>query len=757
MRDLVRRITARTLRLSWRAPQSDAPADLQPDAVRPLGRVDLDGQAHDAWFCHPPATLIDHLHAPDAGWLRLPVALLPEAREAHPAGIDITVTASRTPSGRTHSATARLRPAQAGRWMDLSCRVPAAAGGDHAELTLRVQTSLAPGATSAWAWAIAGAPLLDIPRSPRELITIVRTLIARTRHEGWASVWRSASARLQMGPEPSYAAWALAHDPDNTALAHQRETSRTWPSRPLVSIITPAYNTRPEWLRACHESLRRQTYDHWEWCVCDDASPDPGVAATLAELAAEPDARMHVTRRASNGGISLATNDALSLASGDIVVLLDHDDALAPWALWEVVSAFNANPDLRLLYSDEDKLDAQGARCAPYFKPDWSPELLLATNYACHLTAARRELVTAVGGFQPGFEGAQDYDLWLRMTEVTTQVHHIPKVLYHWRMVPGSTAAAQTEKPWASDAGRRALAAAIARRGWNATVEPGATDGRYRVRTVVSQTPVSILLPTYGAATCPQGHAATAARAIVTMRETAGDSPIEFIIATDDGTVPDEVARALATVPHTMVPVPGAFNFSSRINAAARQARHAMLLVANDDLEARDRGWLEALIDYAQRPDIGAVGPRLDLPDGRIQHVGLVLGVCGIAAHAWHHAPGGEQGYFGNIISPRNVSAVTGACLMTRASVFAEAGGFDEAFPRDFNDVDYCLKVQQRGLRVVYSPYARLRHHESESIGLRAPADRDLALMRSRWGRALERDPFYNPNLSRDHVDYRLR
>lgn len=757
MRDLVRRITSRTVRLSWVAPHTDPAIDAPADAVRPLGQVSLSGQTHDAWFCHPPAALIDRLPARAGGVLRVPVALLPEARDAHPAGIQITVTLSRVHSGRAATATAHLRPGQAGHWIELPCRLPVFDAGDDDHITMRVQSTLADGANSAWAWAIVGAPLHDIPRPARELAAIGRTLLVRGRHEGWASVWRSARTRLQMAPAVSYAAWALKNDPDASALAHQRAASRTWPSRPLVSVITPAYNTRPEWLRACHDSLRRQTYDRWEWCVCDDASPDPDVATTLAELSASPDARMHVVRRATNGGISLASNDALALATGDIVVLLDHDDALTPWALWDVVSAFNADPDLRLLYSDEDKLDPQGARCDPYFKPDWSPELLLATNYACHLTAARRDLIAEVGGFRPGFEGAQDYDLWLRMTEVARHVHHIPKVLYHWRMVPGSTAAAQTEKPWATDAGRRALASAVERRGWQATVEPGATDGRYRVRMRASKTPVSILLPTYGSARCPQGHAAVAARAVASMRETTPDHPLEFIVATDDGSVPAAVARALAGVPHTMTAVPGAFNFSARINAAARTAHHAVLLIANDDLDARDAGWLEALLDYAERPEIGAAGPRLDLPDGRIQHAGLTLGVCGIAAHAWHHAPAGQQGYFGNVISPRNVSAVTGACLMTRAAVFADVGGFDEAFPRDFNDVDYCLKVQQRGLRVVYTPYARLRHHESESIGLRAPADREQALMRARWGQVIERDPFYHPNLSRDHIDFRLR
>lgn len=757
MSGVTRRIRARTVELSWHSPQSEVAPGAPPDAARPLGLLTLEGRTHDAWFCHPPAQLRDELHLPWGGTLLVPVALLPEGRQGDRQGTRFIVTVSRRQSQRTRTATLRITPSEAARWIDLRCAVPPPADPSDGAVMLRIQTSIPPEGSSAWAWAVVGAPVIDVARSVREVTTIARTLLSRLRHEGWSAALNTVRARLTAAEEEPYPVWLLRHEPDAVALQQQRDISRTWTDRPLVSIITPAYNTEPVWLRECFASLQAQTYDRWEWCVCNDASPNDGTRATLDAIAEGHRDHVRLMHRQTNGGISAASNDALALASGELIVLLDHDDLLAPSALWEVVSAFRSHPDVHLLYSDEDKLDESGTRCEPYFKPDWSPELFEATMYACHLTAARRELVTRVGGFRQGFEGAQDYDLWLRMIEAVPDVHHIPKVLYHWRKVPGSTASAQSEKPWASDAGQRALTSMIERRGTPEVVEPGATAGRYRVRRRQSATPVSILIPTFGAASCPPHHGSVVQRAIASIAKTTTPGRIEMVVATDDGTVPEEVARTLATVPHRIISVPGAFNFSRRINAAAAVATHPVLLIGNDDLEAISSGWLDAMLDYALRPAIGAVGPRLDLPDGRIQHVGLVLGVCGLAAHAFHHAPGGHQGYFGNVISPRNVSAVTGACLMTRAEVFAALGGFDEALARDFNDVDYCLRARARGLRVVYTPYARLRHHEGPSLGLRAPSDDEQHLMRSRWAQQIARDPYFNPNFSTAHADYRLR
>jgi len=750
-----RRLRYRSIQLGL--PSSDGwqrGDDAPHDAIRPLGALTLSGDTHPALFLHPPASVALTLTWDCGGMCDVPVGLMPEGHQASPAGFTLQLTITRTRSGRRRDTALTLTPADAGRWRTLSVGIPSPADGDDCDMVLTCTSAIHASGNSAWAWVVCGPPRLSRPRSSAELRTAARALLSRRKAVGWRAAlregWRGPS-RATSGHD--YATWIRsreAHSPNADRAVHA-----AWPSRPLVSVITPAYNTRPDWLRACYASLAAQSYPHWEWCVADDASTTPETAATLALLGDDP--RVRTVRLDSNGGISRASNAALALASGEIVVLLDHDDALTPSALHLIVDAFVADPDLGLVYSDEDKLEIDGSRTEPYFKPDWSPELFLSTMYACHVTAARRTLVQAVGGFHEGFEGAQDYDLWLRMTEVTSKVHHLRRVLYHWRKVPGSTAAAQSEKPWASDAGQRALSAAITRRGWRATVEPGPTAGRYRVRHQILDELTSILIPTYGARSASTGHTRRVATMVSSVVATTGNRAIELVFASEDGSIPDAVRDAAGSHAVTVVAVEGAFNFSARINGAARSARGHVLVLANDDLEARNDGWLDGLLEYAQREDIGAVGGLLEYPDGRVQHAGQILGVRGVAAHAFHQAPGGTTGYFGCVISPRNVSAVTAACMATRRSVFEAIGGFDEALPVDFNDVDYCLKVQRLGLRVVYTPYAKLTHHESASLGTRDPGRAARLLMESRWSAAIADDPYYHPLLSRDSVDYRLR
>ncbi len=611
------------------------------------------------------------------------------------------------------------------------------------------------GGTSAWAWIASGPPVIERARHLSEWMAGARTIRDRARSVGWRTALRQATRPPSLtGSTVAYPPWAARHAPTEARLNAERLEAATWTPPPRVSLVTPAFNTQPDWLRECYASLVAQSFPHWQWCVADDASTHPETTAALAELSSDP--RVVVTRLPTNVGISAASNAALASATGDIIVLLDHDDTLPPQALFAVVSTFRAHPEVELLYSDEDKREIDGIPSDPYFKPDWSPELFLSTMYTCHLTAVRRALIERVGGFRTGFDGAQDYDLWLRMTEVTPTVHHIPEVLYHWRKVPGSTATSQSAKPTATDAGLRAVASAIARRGIAATVEPGRRPGHYRVRYRHPDSLTSVLMPTYGAAVATPAHVSRVVQAVTSMCATTRPGQIEFIFATDDGTVPEAVRVAAGTTPVTVVAVPGPFNFSARINAGARAASGPVLLLANDDLDATDPDWLDALREYALLPDVGAVGPRLDLPDGRVQHAGLLLGVRGIAAHAFHHAAPATEGYFGSLISPRNMSAVSGACLMTRADVFARVGGMDLRLPVDFNDVDYCLRVQATGLRVVFTPFARLVHHESASLGSRVPGADAVQVMQDRWQSVCDRDPYYNRNLSKDAVDYRL-
>jgi GT2 family glycosyltransferase len=369
----------------------------------------------------------------------------------------------------------------------------------------------------------------------------------------------------------------------------------------------------------------------------------------------------------------------------------------------------------------------------------------------------RRSLVQEVGGFREGFEGAQDYDLLLRVMERTTRIHHIPRILYHWRKSATSTAAVGAAKPWALEAGQRALKDYVSRRRMSAEVLPGPYPGMYRVRRSIQNDPlVSIVIPTTGRPHAGRGD--LLARSLRSLGRTAWRN-IEVIVVSDNGELSTAARQALERLPHSVIDYPARhpFNFSHKVNQGVRGARGEHVVLFNDDLEVTSPEWLMALLEFSQLPDVGAVGAKLVYPDGRLQHVGMLIGVCGLAAHAFHRYPGTANGYFGNAVVARDSSAVTAACLMSRRAVFEEVGGFDEDFPIDFNDVDFCLRLRAAGYRIVFTPYAELIHHESASFGPRVQSSLELSRMRERWGAVVERDPYYNPNLSKLFSDYRLQ
>jgi GT2 family glycosyltransferase len=530
-----------------------------------------------------------------------------------------------------------------------------------------------------------------------------------------------------------------------------------WPHKPVFSIVTPVHNTDPKWLRACIESVRRQAYPHWQLCLADDGSTHAGTCDVLRHY--ERDERIRITRLPSNHGISAASNAALTLATGDFVVLLDHDDQLSSDALYHLASVLNDRPDIDFIYSDEDKLELDGTRTDPHFKPDWSPEHLLSCMYTCHVMAARRSLVDDVGRFRPEFDGAQDYDLALRLMDVTSRIQHIPKVLYHWRKTPGSAAVTPLAKPWAHDAGRRALLSYLERNDIAGDVHRTAVPGLFRVRRHIQGEPlVSIIIPTIGTTAGSDGRDILAA-AVTSLVERTEYRRFEIIVVADSPGLTSATNRSLSGVRHTVVPYrsEGSFNFSHKLNTGVRHTSGEHIVFFNDDLEVISPEWLSAMLEYSQMDGIGAVGAKLLYPDGRLQHIGVILGVNGVAAHAFHRHSGSSLGYAGSAVSVRNVSAVTAACMMTRRRVFDEAGGFDEALAVDFNDVDYCLRLRERGYRIVFTPYAELSHRESASFGPRAQRPAEMALMRERWQAALTCDPYYNPSFSRDFPDYRLR
>lgn len=614
--------------------------------------------------------------------------------------------------------------------------------------SIEIPSTDATGAVLVWE-----APTLVRRRAFGELMRITRGALAQYG-------WRGLPRRLALAPGPgdgrSYLAWVDRHNPDTATLAEWRELALAWSDPPIFSILTPVHDTDPQALRECWQSVRAQVYPHWQWCLCDDGSARPETLQVLQELVNCDDSRVRITRLPVSRHISVATNTALTLATGAYVAFLDHDDTLAPEALWAMARHVRAHPADDLVYSDEDKLDEAGQRCEPAFKPDWSPDLLRAWMYPCHLTVIRRSLLDDLGGMRIGFEGAQDYDLWLRASERTKAIGHVPEVLYHWRKSSTSTASSTFIKPEGLARSRRALEEHLERKGVIGRVEPGARPGLWRVRLALRDRPlVTVVLPTDGGRLRDGGAGNLLLDCLDGLIGRTAYRPLEIIVA-HNGVLPPGVDRLLATVPHHIVHTPAGreFNFPRKLNHAAAYARGAYLLLLNDDIVVQHADWLEAMLEIAQDPEVGVVGPRLRYPDGRLQHVGLLLGVCGIAAHAYHGAPADTDGYLSSVLTVRNYSAVTGACLLTPRALFERLGGFDESFPIDFNDVDYCLRVRRLGLRVVYTPHAELVHHESSTIGPRTQAGPEGDSFRERWAQVLGSDPYYSPNLTRHSPDW---
>jgi glycosyltransferase involved in cell wall biosynthesis len=544
----------------------------------------------------------------------------------------------------------------------------------------------------------------------------------------------------------AYRQWAARTE----QLRYRRERALTaitgFTYQPTVSIILPVYNPPLEYLREAIASALDQYYPRWELCICDDGSTAPGVRETLDEVARR-DRRIRLVRAETNGGIAAASNRALQLATGEFVGLLDHDDRLTPDALFEVVATLQ-HADADLIYSDEDRLDREGHRCAPRFKPAWSPDLLLSCMYLAHFTVYRKSLLDRLNGFREGFDGSQDYDLALRFTEQTGKIVHIPKILYHWREQATSASARPAAHEAIIEAGRRALSDALARRQIDGTVVPQSRYGFYHVRRRV--TPgrrVSIIIPT-------RDGERRLRRCLQSIEARRRDLDYEILIV-DNGSRDEATLNYLQRLPHRVIRHDAPFNYSELNNLAARAARGDYLLFLNDDTEAISKDWLLALVEQAERAEVGAVGGKLLTADGRIQHAGVVLGLNGAAGHALRGVDGfGGAGYLNYANVTRNYSAVTAACLMMRREVFDEIGGFDEVdFPVGFSDLDLCLRLRQRGYLIVFTPMALLYHCESSSRGLAREPEAE-ARLRERWGDQLVADPYFNPNLRNDREDF---
>ncbi|HEY1948151.1 MAG TPA: glycosyltransferase family 2 protein [Bryobacteraceae bacterium] len=531
--------------------------------------------------------------------------------------------------------------------------------------------------------------------------------------------------------------------------------------RPLISILTPVYNTDPAELNAALQSVLDQSYGHWELCLADDASSRPEVRQILDRFAAQ-DSRIKVVYRRERGGISRACNAAWEIATGDYLCFLDHDDTLAPHALAYVCEALNQDPSADLIYSDEDKIDANGRRFEPFFKPDWSPDLLLSENYISHLLVLRRDLAETVGFLDPDFDGSQDYDLILRATARAAQIRHIAKVLYHWRAGIHSTAASIDNKNYALEAARKTLERRCVAAGSGdnpcLAVEPGIDAGRWRVRyPVPADAQVSIIIASGGRIDALRTNLESL------FEKTAYSNYEVVIIDNSKNNAIEKLVHGFQSARPNLRYIDWRnkpFNYSAINNAAARQCQSPVLLFLNDDTSVIAPGWLEAMVELALRPDIGAVGAKLLYPNGAIQHAGVVMGVFDNCGHAFKGLDGAVSHYFSFSDVIRNVSAVTGACLMARSEVFWQADGFDETqFAVAFNDIDLCLKIASFGYSNLYTPHALLYHHESLSKTSKdlIPHPEEVAAMRFKWGKWIAADPYYSPNLTRNDEDYSPR
>ena len=526
----------------------------------------------------------------------------------------------------------------------------------------------------------------------------------------------------------------------------------SWANSPLISVVMPAYETPERFLRQAIASLQAQLYLNWEICVVDDASPSTTVAAVLAELAAT-DERIRWLRREQNGHISAASNSALAMATGDWVVLMDHDDLLPRQALYEVAATIAAHPDVQVVFSDEDQVDGEGMQFAPYFKPGFDPDLLMAQNLISHLGAYRRALLQQIGGFRLGLEGSQDHDLALRAVAAagTAAVSHIPSVLYHWRQAAGRASFSESSLERCIAASRLAVEDYLGASGQLVMVGPAPLLPVFnRIRFVLPEAPplVSIVM------TSDAGEAPLVAATVRALVARTSYPSYEIVIACADselkalaGLLPDSAEGAIIR----LVPVPAAATRTERANLAAANAPGDVLIFLGGISGIGQAEWLEELVTQALRPDVGAVGGKLLTDDGRVAQAGLVLSPTAIAEPRFAGEAADRVGPHGHLAVVRGCSAVSLVCMALRRSLFDAFGGFDVGNLRGgFGDVDLCLRLREAGFRTVWTPYAELRLAPGVMVPSVAHLPREYAVMHQRWGALLAADPCSNPNLSLD-------
>lgn len=527
-----------------------------------------------------------------------------------------------------------------------------------------------------------------------------------------------------------------------------------------ISILLPVYNAPKIWLEKAIDSVRQQSYDNWELCIADDCSTLPHVKETIDRHTTE-DTRIKAIFRQENGHISNASNTALSMASGDFVALLDHDDELPSHALARIVDRLQIEPGAKIIYSDEDKINTDGKRFDPHFKSDWNLDLLLGQNYINHFCTYSRVLLNELDGFRTGFEGAQDWDLLLRASERCREkeIVHIPEVLYHWRAIDGSTAHNLGDKDYAYEAGKRALKSYLDRKGIQATLHPIA-NSYWRVQYPIPQASpkVSIIIPT-------RDRLDLLKPCVESILEKTSYSNFEIVIVDNDSTE-ESTLRYFDSItgPNIRIlKICGPFNFNALNNAAIKSVSTEIVCLMNNDITVISEGWLEELVSHALRIEVGIVGPKLLFPHDHVQHAGVILGIGTVASEAFKGIHKDDDGYIHRACLTGNFSALTAACMLFRKNIWQEIGCLDEVnTPNAFGDIDFCLRAREAGYRCVFTPHAQLYHHESASRGSDLDHDKieafkaAVSYMKKRWHHSIENDPYYNPNLTFDRADFTL-
>ncbi len=586
----------------------------------------------------------------------------------------------------------------------------------------------------------------------------IRKGLLYLRHFGPRQFFVRLLERMEPEEVP-YGPWFEDYRPKEEELARQRR--HRFKDAPLISVAVPVYRPDPRVLAEMIDSVLAQTYPNWELCLADAGGEDEAVRQVLGRYAAK-DKRIRVMILKKNRGIAENTNRALGMAKGDFAGFLDHDDMLAPDALYHVACALEKEPEADLLYTDEDKFrEKDGEHFSPNLKPDFNPDLLRSNNYICHFLVVRRSLLEETGGLRADFDGAQDYDLILRCSEKAKKIVHIPEILYHWRTGSGSTADNPLSKTYAYEAGKRAIEEHLARTGVAGTVEMKKDPGFYRVIYPPQGEPlVSIIIPN-------RNEKETLEKCLTSIREKTTWRNCEVLVIENGSTDPalfDYYKKIDGKDGVRVLTWDRPFNYSAINNFGVRNARGEWILFLNNDTEVVTPGWIEEMLGVCQREGTGAVGVKLCYPDGTIQHAGIVIGIGGVAGSLFVGMKKERGGYLHKAELMQDLSAVTAACMMVRRSAFEEVGGFEEKLAVAFNDVDLCLKLGEAGYLVVYDPYAELIHDESKTRGAEDTKEKtrrfqgEIEYMRTRWIRLLkEGDPCYNKHLSLSKWNYSLK